>query len=83
MLSEIVSRYAKCNSINEVENDSNYKNIQSELNRLLSNVEQKIRIIESAILYKNIPFDFNWREYLDLNSDIRRHISDEYESKLN
>ena len=83
MLSEIVSRYAKCNSINEVATDSNYKNIQSELNKLLNNVDQKIRVIESALLYKNIPFDFNWREYLDINSDLRHHISDEYNAKLN
>lgn len=83
MLSEIISRYAKCNTDKHNVSGNEMNAIRADLHRSLGNVEQKISIIESTLLYKHIPYDFNWREYLDLNTDVRRFISDEYEAKYN
>jgi hypothetical protein len=80
MLSEIVDRYVKCNSDLT---QHQLSNVRSNLYALLVSVDKKISILESAILYKNIPYDFNWREYLDLNSDINLVVKDEYVAKEN
>jgi hypothetical protein len=82
MLSEIVSRYVKCNS-NNGDTELDEQNVRNNALGYMTNLEKKINVLESVILYKNIPYDFCWKEYLDLNKDLKDVIDNEYIAKDN
>jgi hypothetical protein len=66
MLSEVALTYVKNNFDEEATVDQ------------LNSVNERIcTLLESVVLYKNVPVDFNWKEYLDLNEDLRDYIKNE------
>jgi hypothetical protein len=82
MLSELLLTYVK-NNFDEGATSDELSAVKENIYTLLNNPDTKISLLESVILYKNVPYDFNWKEYLDLNEDLTHSIKSEYLAKEN